>query len=121
MINNNKSLFRKEVSLEQLLTFIALLLSIFVISSLAPSIGKYAPNLLLLLYYLLVPGYCVTLVIGEKYDFLQRFLFSIFVSISISLSLLAVNHIGGTFVIPLQVSLPVISIGIIMYSYFFHS
>lgn len=118
--NETSSLLRKEISLRQLVILIAFLYSCFIISSLAPSIGRVTPTIALLLYYLLVPGYCTTLLFGENYDPLQRILFSVFISISLAFCLLAVNHITRGLDVPLAISLPVISISIIVYGYYYH-
>ena len=120
MKSTGKSFLRREVSPSQLASLIAFMYSCVIILTLTPSIHSRTPATLLLLYYILVPGYCVMLLFGENYDWLQRILFSIFVSISLSLSLLAVNHISHSFDIPLALSLPLISIGTIIYAYFHH-
>lgn len=117
---NNDSWLRREISPKQLVTVVAFLYSLVTISTLAPSIGSVTPTTVLLVYYILVPGYCVTLLFDENYDILQLLLFSIFISISLSLSLLAINHITSGLNIPLPVSMPVISIGTIVYYFYFH-
>ncbi len=120
-MNASKTSFlRKEISERRLVTVIALVYSLIVLSTVIPSFGKAVIYLLLIPYYLLVPGYCITLLFGENYDRLQRLLFSIFASISVLLSLLALKGLDSSLNIPSAISLPVISIGIIVFGYYFH-
>ena len=120
-MNTNKTSFlKKEISERRLVIAIALVYSLVVLSTTVPSFGKAATFLVLIPYYLLVPGYCITLLFGENYDRLQRLMFSIFASISMLLSLLALKGLDPTLNIPPSISLPVISIGIIVYGYYFH-
>ncbi|MGI0081314.1 MAG: hypothetical protein ACRECH_17030, partial [Nitrososphaerales archaeon] len=82
MNTNKSSFFRKEIPERRLVTIIAIVYSLIVLATIVPSFAKIATIFLLLPYYLLVPGYCVTLLFNENYDILQRLLFSVFVSIS---------------------------------------
>lgn len=120
MKSSNNSLLRKEISPRQLVTSLSIVYSVAIIATITPPVGRVVPTIFFLVYYLLVPGYCVSLLLGESYDFLQRTLMSIFISMSLSLALLATNHISRSFDIPLAVSLPVISIAIIIYGYYSH-
>lgn len=118
--SNDQSILRREISLRQLSILLAFLYSCAIISTIAPSIGSITPNSALLLYYILVPGYCVSFMFGEHYDALQHIVFSVFISVSLFLSLLAVNHISHSFSIPLALSLPLISIAVIAYGFYSH-
>lgn len=117
--NKTTSFLRKEISERRLVTIIALAYSFVVIATIIPSFAKTATFLLLIPYYLVVPGYCVTLLLNENYDRLQHLLFSIFASISMLLTLLALKRLDSMLNIPSAISLPVISIGIIVYGYYF--
>ncbi|MGI0080690.1 MAG: hypothetical protein ACRECH_13845 [Nitrososphaerales archaeon] len=120
-MNTNKTSFlRREIPERRLVTIIALAYSLVVFLTVIPSFGTAATFLLLIPYYLIVPGYCVTLLFNENYDVLQRLLFSVFASISMLLSLSALESLDSGLNIPSPITLPVISIGIIMYGYFFH-
>lgn len=120
MKSTNDSFLRREISVKQLVALASLLYSVLIVATLAPAFGKVMPSALLIVYFLLVPGYCVTLLFHEDYDVLQRLLFSIFISMSLVLSLLALNRISHSFSIPISISLPVISISIIIYVYYYH-
>ena len=122
-MNANKtasSFLRKEITERRLVTVIALAYSFVVLLTVIPSFGKVATFLLLIPYFLLVPGYCITLLFNENYDILQRLLFSIFASISMLLSLVALKGLDSALNIPSSISLPIISIGIIVYGYRYH-
>ncbi len=120
MNTKGTSFLRKEISERRLVTGIALAYSLVVLLTIIPSFAKTVTFLLLIPYYLIVPGYCVTLLFNENYDKLQRLLFSIFASISLLLTLLALRRLDSALSIPSAISLPVISIAIIVYGYYFH-
>lgn len=120
MNTSKTSFFRKEVSERRLVTMIALVYSLVVVATIIPTFGKGFLLFVLIPYYLLVPGYCITLLFSENFDRLQRLLFSIFASISVLLCLSALKQVDSALNIPFAISLPAISIGIIVYGYYFH-
>ena len=120
MNTSKASFFRKEISERRLVTMIALVYSLVVVATIIPSFGKGFLLFILITYYLLVPGYCITLLFNETFDRLQRLLFSVFSSVSVLLCLSALKQVDSTLSIPFAISLPVISIGIIVYGYYSH-
>jgi hypothetical protein len=114
------SFLRQEIAERRLVTMIAFAYSLIVVVTIIPSFSGRLLMFVLVPYYLVVPGYCVTLLFGEDYDRLQRLLFSVLASMSLFLCLSALKQVNSSLNIPSAISLPAISIGIIIYGYYFH-
>ena len=99
-------------------TAVAILYSLGIIASSTPAFGNIS-NVVVVLYYLFVPGYVVTLYLGEDYALFQRFAFSIVLGFTFVLTIAAIrNATSDAFPLPFNVIIPVGTIIFVALDYF---
>jgi hypothetical protein len=107
---------------KKLVSGFIVLFSLLVISSSTPRFGNIS-NILVILYFMFLPGLAMTLLLKESYNLVERLSFSVILSLGSVLTLLAVRQmIAGidiSFPLPYEVIIPVITILITSYYYFF--
>jgi uncharacterized membrane protein len=100
---------------KQLRDAIILVYSIIVIVTIIPGF-TFVSNLVFLPYFLLVPGYFVTLLLGNTGSFLERLFYTIAWSVAILLSAYSVETIlPGNQLLPINLVIPVLSIVLLVY------
>ena len=82
--------------------------SILVVATIIPSVHG-VPGVVLMPYYLLVPGYCATTLLGKNEGFVELLFFSVCWSLAIIASIIAINSLGLAS-LPLNVTVPVITV-----------
>jgi len=97
---------------------IVLLYSLVVMGSAIPFFADIS-NIPVILYYLFVPGYCVTELFGEDYPIVQRILFSSLVSITLVLTLFSLRQTVLVGIhLPYDLLLPVLTLIILLFNYY---
>jgi hypothetical protein len=76
-------------------------------------------NVPVVLYYLFVPGYCLTRFFNEDYPVVQRLLFSGLVSITLVLAIASLRQtvLAGVH-LPFDLTIPVFTLVILLFSYY---
>jgi len=90
--------------------------SIIVLATIIPNIPN-VPGVILMPYYLLVPGYCVTTLMEKKQAFIERLFFSVCWSLAIIASVVAINSLNLAS-LPLNAAVPVITVFILAIVHF---
>lgn len=98
-------------------TGVVVLYSIAIIASIIPAFVGDVSNSIRLVYYLLVPGYVLTLYLGEDYAFLERVLLSFALSLVVVMFIFSYNQISTT-ILPFALIIPVVSIVLIVMDYY---
>jgi hypothetical protein len=102
----------------RLTTAVIILYSLFVVASIIPSL-YFISSVPIAVYYLLVPGYCITRLMEEQYGILQRLLFSVAVGTTVILTLSAFRQTLPTVLaLPFNVVIPVFALLLTLYSYY---
>ena len=97
---------------------IVLLYSLAVMASAIPFFADIS-NVPVILYYLFVPGYCVTKLLGEDYAIVQRVLFSSLISITLVLSLFSLRQTVLVGIhLPYDLLMPVLTLIILLFNYY---
>jgi hypothetical protein len=97
---------------------VILLYSLVVIVSVTPFFADIS-NIPVIVYYLFVPGYCVTELFGEDYPIVQRLLFSSLVSITLVLSLFSLRQTVLVGIhLPYDLLMPVLTLIILLFNYY---
>ena len=99
-----------------------MLYSLVVMADSTPRFGDIS-NVPVILYFLFVPGFAITLLFRESYNLLERLSFSVILSLGAVLTLLAVRQMvyPSKFPLPFDVLIPVVTILATTYYYFAHS
>jgi hypothetical protein len=104
-------------AVNQIRTAIVLLYSLGIIATATPTFGD-VPNIVVLVYYLFVPGYVVVLYFNEDYAILQKLLFSVLIGLAIVLVIFSLRQTtGDSFPLPYDVIIPVVTIVLILFNY----
>ena len=103
----------------RIVTAVIILYSVFVLSSATPRFANVS-NIPVILYFLLVPGFAMTLLIREEYTLLERIAFAILLSLGPVLTLLATREMfyPANFPLPYDVIIPIFTIVLTVYYYF---
>jgi predicted membrane protein len=97
---------------------IILLYSLAVMASAVPFFANIS-NLPVILYYLFVPGYCVTKLFGEDYPIVQRALFSSLISITLVLFFFSLRQTVLLGIhLPYDLLVPVLALIILLFTYY---
>ena len=96
---------------EQIRNAVVVVYSLLVMVTVVPSLHNF-PAVLLMPYYLLVPGYCATTLSRKNENFIEGLFFSICWSLVVIASVAAINSIGLAS-LPLDVAIPLITIFIL--------
>jgi hypothetical protein len=97
---------------------IVLLYSLAVMGSAIPFFADIS-NIPVILYYLFVPGYCVTELFGEDYPIVQRILFSSLVSVALVLTLFSLRQTVLVGIhLPYDLLMPVLTLIILLFNYY---
>jgi hypothetical protein len=97
---------------------IIVLYSLVVMGSAIPFFADIS-NVPVVLYYLFVPGYCVTALFDEDYPIVQRILFSGLISITLVLSFFSLRQTVLVGIhLPYDLLMPVLALIILLYSYY---
>ncbi|MGI0091321.1 MAG: hypothetical protein ACREBS_06390 [Nitrososphaerales archaeon] len=93
--------------------------SLLVMASSTPRFGEIS-NVPVILYFMFLPGLAMTMLFKESYSLLERFSFSVILSLGAVLTLLAIRQViyPSNFPLPFEVIIPLITILIISYYYF---
>jgi uncharacterized membrane protein len=105
----------KELRYDQIFKVLLILYSLFAIASITPTIFGLS-NTILVVYFLFVPGYSLTTLIGEQNDIIQRLLYAVLLSTTLLTAFFALGQTSTIFRIPFAISIPIISILILLYS-----
>lgn len=71
------------------------------------------------MYYLFVPGYCLTRFFNEEYPIVQRVLFSALISITVVLALFSLRQTVLVGIhLPYDLLIPVFTLIVLLYSYY---
>lgn len=98
-------------------TALAILYSIAIVASATPAFGGI-PNVIVILYYLIVPGYILVLYLGEDYAILQRIALSTVIGLAIVLIVFSLRQdYSDSFPLPFNVAIP--SVAIVLYLFNF--
>ena len=85
--------------------------SILVVATIIPGVPRVL-GVLLMPYYLLVPGYCATSLLGKSRGFIEFLFFSVSWSLAIIASVVAINSLGLAS-LPLNVVVPFVTVFIL--------
>ncbi|HEV2390574.1 MAG TPA: hypothetical protein VGS04_07620 [Nitrososphaerales archaeon] len=97
---------------------VILLYSLAVMGSAVPFFADIS-NIPVILYYLLVPGYCVTGLFGEDYPVVPRILFSSLISITLVLFLYSMRQtVLAGIRLPYDLLVPVLTLIILLFNYY---
>lgn len=97
---------------------IVLLYSLAVMGSAIPFFADIS-NVPVILYYLLVPGYCVTGLFGEHYAVVPRILFSGLISIALVLSIYSLRQTVLVGIhLPYDLLVPVLTLIVLLFNYY---
>jgi hypothetical protein len=97
---------------------LVLLYSLAVMGSAIPFFADIS-NIPVILYYLFVPGYCLTGLFGEDYPIVQRALFSGLASITLLLSVYSLRQTVLVGIrLPYDLLMPVLALVILLYGYY---
>jgi hypothetical protein len=97
---------------------IVLLYSLAVMASAVPFFADIS-NIPVVLYYLFVPGYCITELFGEDYPIVQRLLFSSLISVTVVLSLFSLRTTVLVGIhLPYDLLVPVLTLIILLFNYY---
>jgi hypothetical protein len=92
--------------------------SLIVMGSAIPFFADIS-NLPVILYYLFVPGYCLTRFFNEGYPIIQRLLFSALISITFVLAVFSLRQTVLLGVhLPFDLTIPVFALIILLFSYY---
>ena len=99
-------------------TTVVLMFSIVVMASITPTFGDIS-NVLVVVYYLFVPGYVMAGLLGENYGPIQRILFSLPFGLAMVLSLFAIRQMNTSALrLPYAVIIPALTLLLLAYRYF---
>jgi hypothetical protein len=97
---------------------VVLLYSLAVMASAVPFFADIS-NIPVILYYLFVPGYCVTKLFGEDYPIVQRLLFSSLISVTLVLSVFSLRQTVLVGIhLPYDLLMPVLALIILLFTYY---
>ena len=95
-----------------------LLYSLVVITTILPSVGKIS-NAVVLPYYVLIPGYAISMVLRQTEGIVQTLFFSVIWSVAILVSISSITTVAPSLSsIPLSGIVPVLTIVLTVYSYY---
>lgn len=95
-----------------------LVYSLVVMGSAIPFFADIS-NVPVVLYYLFVPGYCITRLFHEDYPIVQRLLFSGLISITLVLAIFSLRQTVLLGVhLPYDLVIPVFTLVILLFSYY---
>jgi hypothetical protein len=98
-------------------TGIIILYSIAIIASVVPAFVGDISNSIRFVYYLLVPGYVITLYLGEDYAVVEHVLLSFAWSLVVVMFIYSFNQISA-FALPFALIIPIVSIVLIIVDYY---
>ncbi|MGH9918520.1 MAG: hypothetical protein ACRD6W_06605 [Nitrososphaerales archaeon] len=97
---------------------LVLLYSLAVMGSAIPFFADIS-NIPVILYYLFVPGYCLTGLFGENYPIVQRALFSGLTSITLLLSFFSLRQTVFVGIrLPYDLLMPVLALILLLFGYY---
>ena len=107
-------------SVNLLITVIIVLYSFLVLGTATPLLSS-VPALVLILYYLLIPGFSFSLLISESYGIIQRILYSIPLSTAFVLLIFALRHPPLSInYIQFDIVIPIVTLIALAYAYISH-
>lgn len=97
---------------------VILVYSLVVMGSAIPFFADIS-NLPVVIYYLFVPGYCLTSFFKESYPLVQRALFSALISITVLLTFFSLRQSVLLNVhLPYDLALPIFTVVVLLFQYF---
>ena len=99
----------------RIVVVVTMLYSVGIIVLSTPA-GTASFNTLIIPYYLFIPGYNLSILLREQYGFLVRTMYSVFLGLTLLLSLSAIRQVNGL-VLPFGIIVPVITMIIGAYTY----
>jgi hypothetical protein len=107
-----------KVAAEQLRNAIVVVYSVIVIATIIPGFATVS-NLIILPYFILVPGYFVTLILRNTGTLLETFFYTIAWSTAILLSVYSLETIiPGSQSLPIKLVVPALTIFLLAYDHF---
>jgi hypothetical protein len=104
-------------SLRQIRTAVIFFYSLLVIATIIPGVGRIS-NLLVVLYYLVVPGYCITLFFRQERTIVDFLLFSFAWSVALLAFVVAMKDIFPSYYsIPTDIIVPLLTIIFLTYDH----
>ena len=103
--------FNKQIFL--LRTIVIVLYSVVVIASSTPRFGNIS-NLVVIVYYLLVPGYVISFYFGENHSPIERVALSVILGLTLYLVVFSFRQIIVGAYLPFDVIIPSISILLVL-------
>jgi hypothetical protein len=104
------------IAWEQVRVAVVVLYSIGVMTTVIPGISP-VPNVAVLFYYFLIPGYFVTLLLRETGTILERLFYSIAWSLAVLVSVYSLRTLGYQ-ALPMNLAIPVFTLVVLAYDYF---
>ena len=99
-------------------TGLVVLYSLVIIASSTPAYGDIS-NVIVVFYFLLIPGYVVTLYLKEDYALLQRLSYSVLFGLALVLTIFAIrNETSNAFPLPFDVVIPASTILLVLLNYY---
>lgn len=93
--------------------------SLLMIATVIPSFQAIS-NFFVILYFLFIPGFSITLLFGDGYGLFDKLILSVILSLTIVLFLLAIRQLNSQDIaLPYNVIIPIITILVTTYYYFF--
>jgi hypothetical protein len=105
-----------KVAWEQVRNAVVVLYSGVVMATLIPGVSL-VPNLAVLFYYFLIPGYFVTLLLRETSTILERLFYSIVWSLAIFASVYSIRSLGYQ-ALPTNLTIPALTVVLLAYDHF---
>ncbi len=106
------------VSLLQLRNAGAVVYSLAVVATIIPVLGRLS-NLIVIPYYVLVPGYFVTLLLRETDTVVERLFYSVAWSLALLASVYSVKTLTPAYqYLPINVVIPSVTIVLLAFDYF---
>lgn len=106
-----------KVAGEQLRNAVAVVYSLVVMATIVPGVPSIS-NLIVIPYYILVPGYFVTLLLRNT-GIIERLFYSIAWSVAILASVYSLGTIGDTPYLPIELIIPTLTILLLAYDHFY--
>jgi hypothetical protein len=106
-----------KVALEQLRDAFVVLYSLLVVATILPGFAFF-PNVLVLPYFLFVPGYFVTIIFHDTATLMEWLFYTFAWSIAIFVSVYAISTVVAGAVFPPTVIVPAVTILLMVYVHF---
>lgn len=104
-------------SLRQVRTAGIFFYSLLVIATIIPGVESIS-NLLIVPYYLIIPGYCITLLFRQERTAVDYLLFSVAWSVALLASVVAMKKIFPSYYsIPINIIIPLLTVVFLSYDY----